>query len=179
MTNYELHSMMHVAEANISGLEESDVCKQSVTGYKFTPESTNCRVQISGGSEEQENPWKLMIYGGTSTQEAKSHINELKQDIEKGGGEFELIRPPEITNLVVGGSLDHSVNLESISVRLNKEDSDVEYEPEQFPALILHLDEPSCTVLLFSTGELLIQGVSELEPVPEIIERVKKRVKES
>ncbi len=46
--------------------------------------------------------------------------------------------------------------------------SDVEYNPERFPGLIMRVKEPKATILIFSTGKLVVTGLraaSEAESV--------------
>jgi len=164
--------MMHVAEASISGLDDSKICSKSTVGYEFSPEDTNCKLLISGGSEK-EKPWKLMIYGGKSTEEVESYIEQLEETLEREGGGFDLLKEPEITNLVAGGSLNQQINLEKKFEELSGRGFTLEYEPEQFPAIMLEVKNPSCTVLLFSTGKYILQGVRRIENIEPIIERIK------
>jgi len=59
----------------------------------------------------------------------------------------------------VSGDFDTSLQLEALAVTLDEQGIDVEYEPEQFPAAIVKLDEPPVTFLLFSTAKFVIQGL--------------------
>ncbi len=164
---YTVHSMMHVAEAQASNLSEIDRLEDMLTGYKYSAQGSTCKIMVSGGSEEKEQPWKLMIYGGTSTEEAEGYIQELGESVEDAGGEFELTKSPVITNLAVSGELGtDSLNLEGLSVNLTQKGFDFEYEPEQFPALQFYMKEPECTFLLFSTGSYVIQGLREFDDIP-------------
>jgi len=42
----------------------------------------------------------------------------------------------------------------------------VEYEPEQFPGLVLRLDRPKVVVLLFGSGKLVVTGGKEAPGTP-------------
>ncbi len=77
----------------------------------------------------------------------------------------------EIQNIVASGKFDFRINLDLLAV----ECENAEYEPEQFPALILRLDEPAVSVSIFSTGRINITGAKDEKSVmraAEIIERI-------
>jgi hypothetical protein len=171
--DFTVHSMMHIAEAKISGLADT-VCSSIDAGYKFSPEGSNCRVMISGGTDDGEQAWKLMIYGGTSTEEVNRYLEELKEAVKESEGTFELTESSTITNLAVSGELDRELNLEQISVEMTRSGVEFEYEPEQFPALVLYMDEPDCTFLLFSTGSYVIQGLNDFDDIPVALGELKK-----
>lgn len=88
------------------------------------------------------------------------------------GHDAELVDGPEITNIVVSGGLGTPIQLEAVTVELTAEGIDIEYEPEQFPATIVKLEEPPVTFLLFSTGRFVIQGLRGLENIEPAIERI-------
>jgi transcription initiation factor TFIID TATA-box-binding protein len=47
-------------------------------------------------------------------------------------------------------TLDTALNLNALAIGLGLEN--IEYEPEQFPGLLYHLDDPRVTVVLFGNG---------------------------
>ena len=57
-------------------------------------------------------------------------------------------------NLVVTTDLKHNLNLNKIAHTL----PNTEYNPEQFPGLIMRIKEPKTAVLLFSSGRLVCTG---------------------
>lgn len=72
----------------------------------------------------------------------------------------------------MSGDFDISLQLETLAVSLRGQEIDVEYEPEQFPAAIVKLDEPAVTFLLFSTGKFVIQRLRRFEDIEPAIERI-------
>ena len=50
----------------------------------------------------------------------------------------------------------------------NHPELDIQYEPEIFPGLILHYEDPKFTALLFSSGKISIVGVREIEAISMI-----------
>lgn len=63
-----------------------------------------------------------------------------------------IIDPPVIQNIVITESQDYPVNL--LHIIHGNPDLICEYEPEQFPGLILK--QPEGTILLFSTGKMVL-----------------------
>jgi transcription initiation factor TFIID TATA-box-binding protein len=70
--------------------------------------------------------------------------------------------------------LDEKIDLNIISRKY----TDVEYNPERFPGLVMRIVNPKATILVFSTGKMVITGMrdpSEAEPVvKEVIKRISK-----
>ncbi|HMF34366.1 MAG TPA: TATA-box-binding protein [Candidatus Lokiarchaeia archaeon] len=56
--------------------------------------------------------------------------------------------------------------------------ADVEYNPERFPGLVMRIEKPKATILVFSTGKMVVTGLrhaSEAEiVVGEVVKRIKK-----
>ncbi len=69
------------------------------------------------------------------------------------------ISSPIIQNIVIIESLNSPVNL--LSVIQKNPELICEYEPEQFPGLIMK--QPGGTILLFSTGKMVLTGLKSIE----------------
>ncbi len=69
------------------------------------------------------------------------------------------ISTPIIQNIVITESLNSPVNL--LSVIHKNPELIYEYEPEQFPGLIMK--QPGGTILLFSTGKMVLTGLKSVE----------------
>jgi len=67
----------------------------------------------------------------------------------------------QIQNVVCTAELsDHlNLNLNALAIGLGLEKT--EYEPEQFPGLIFRPSSSSCTILIFSSGKVVIAGVRD------------------
>lgn len=64
----------------------------------------------------------------------------------------------KIVNLVVTTDLEHKLHLEKIASTL----SNVEYNPEQFPGLVLRIKEPKTSALLFTSGKVVCTGAKDM-----------------
>ncbi len=149
----------------LAGFEQTDA------GHKFTPEDSNVRIIISGRDWSEK---RILIYGSTSTEEAQAHVETIIDRVAEVDHDAELINGPEITNIAVSGDSGTSLQLETVAVTFHEQGIDVEYEPEQFPAVIVKLEELEVTFLLFSTGKFSIQGLITLDNIEKSINHILK-----
>ena len=56
-----------------------------------------------------------------------------------------------VVNIVVSTSLEHEIPLEKMAATL----SNTEYNPEQFPGLVIRIKEPKTSALIFSSGKVV------------------------
>jgi len=79
-----------------------------------------------------------------------------------------------VVNIVVSTSLEHDIPLEKMAATL----SNTEYNPEQFPGLVIRIKDPKTSALIFSSGKVVCTGARTLEDVrkslKKIIESLKK-----
>jgi len=80
------------------------------------------------------------------------------------------IPPKEISvvNIVVSASLGHDIPLEKMAATL----SNTEYNPEQFPGLVIRIKEPKTSALIFSSGKIVCTGARSIEKVHESIKKI-------
>jgi transcription initiation factor TFIID TATA-box-binding protein len=75
-----------------------------------------------------------------------------------------------LQNIVVTHSIGYEIDLESLVISLPFDRS--EYEPEQFPGLIYHLDDPKVVFLIFASGKCVISGSKNFEDVESAIAKI-------
>ena len=78
-----------------------------------------------------------------------------------------------VVNLVVTSDLKHTLNLEKLASTL----PNTEYNPEQFPGLVMRIKTPKTAVLLFSSGKIVCTGSKSLIKAEESIQNVIKTLK--
>jgi len=74
----------------------------------------------------------------------------------------------KIQNIVATTSLGKEVPL----TKLAKTVPNTEYNPEQFPGLVLRVKQPKSAVLVFSSGNLVCTGTKSISQVKQVIEQV-------
>ena len=79
----------------------------------------------------------------------------------------------KIQNIVATASLGKDVPLTKLAKTL----SNTEYNPEQFPGLVLRVKKPKSAVLVFSSGNLVCTGTKSTAQVREVIREVIKQLK--
>lgn len=75
----------------------------------------------------------------------------------------------EVHNLVGVASVNSRINLEALSISLGL--GNIEYEPEQFPALFYRSSDYPCTFSIFAPGRMVISGGIDPEEMEAAFER--------
>ncbi|MCC7575006.1 TATA-box-binding protein [Candidatus Woesearchaeota archaeon] len=73
-----------------------------------------------------------------------------------------------VVNIVVSSSLEHDIPLEKMAATL----PNTEYNPEQFPGLVIRIREPKTSALIFSSGNIVCTGAKSLDKVEESIKKI-------
>jgi len=74
----------------------------------------------------------------------------------------------KVVNIVVSSSLEKDIPLEKMAATL----SNTEYNPEQFPGLVIRIKEPKTSALIFSSGKIVCTGARNLEDVRLSINKI-------
>ncbi len=78
----------------------------------------------------------------------------------------------KVQNIVATTSLGKPISL----TKLARSQSNTEYNPEQFPGLVLRIKKPKSAVLVFSSGNLVCTGTKSIAQVKEVINQVIKQI---
>ncbi len=86
-----------------------------------------------------------------------------------------LVGKKEITivNIVVSTAIEKDVPLEKMAATL----PNTEYNPEQFPGLVLRIKDPKTSALVFSSGKVVCTGARNLADVDRSIQCIIKCLK--
>jgi transcription initiation factor TFIID TATA-box-binding protein len=74
----------------------------------------------------------------------------------------------KIENVVASASLNVPIKLEKLVSNLDN----VEYEPEQFPGLVLRLKDPKAAALIFSSGKVVCTGAKSPKDSKLVIAKI-------
>ena len=80
----------------------------------------------------------------------------------------ETKRDIRVVNIVVSTALEHDIPLEKMAATL----SNTEYNPEQFPGLVIRIKEPKTSALIFSSGKVVCTGARTLDKVDESMKKI-------
>ncbi|MHA2035663.1 MAG: TATA-box-binding protein [Promethearchaeota archaeon] len=108
---------------------------------------------------------------------------ETKEEKEKEGEEregeydFEEDLDYKIENVVatVVVEITEKIDLNQIARR----HADVEYNPERFPGLVMRIEKPRATILIFSTGKMVVTGLRQATEAPRVVEKVVKNIRKA
>jgi transcription initiation factor TFIID TATA-box-binding protein len=84
----------------------------------------------------------------------------------------DIMADMKIENVVASTTIAKELDLTKLSKAL----PEGEYEPEQFPGLVLRLDEPKTAALLFRSGKVVCTGAKTIKDVERAIKKVCKKV---
>jgi len=78
-----------------------------------------------------------------------------------------------VVNIVVSAALEHDIPLEKMAATL----PNTEYNPEQFPGLVLRIKNQKTTSLIFNSGKIVCTGAKTLDIVTKSIQEIIKTLK--
>ncbi len=74
----------------------------------------------------------------------------------------------KIENIVATVILNQTLDLDLIEQNI----PEIEYNPEQFPGLILRIDSPKVTALIFKSGKMVITGAKKTNDLIKAVKRI-------
>ncbi|MEM2769262.1 MAG: hypothetical protein QXQ78_00710 [Candidatus Anstonellales archaeon] len=158
-----------VASADLSVEIDIDKFARTSENVEYEPE------QFPGAIIRYTNPrttvllfrnGRIVIVGSKSQNDIKDTIVQLVNDLNARG----VIRSNttltadtikyNIPNYVALGELEFSIDLDNL---LTDPDLNLEYEPEQFPGIMIWIDKYSSTALVFRNGKIILSGNRDIE----------------
>ncbi|HIP90133.1 MAG TPA: TATA-box-binding protein [Candidatus Nanopusillus sp.] len=80
----------------------------------------------------------------------------------------------KVKNLVISADLKTNIPLEKLAIELPNAD----YNPEQFPGLILRFEKETPTMLVFNSGKVIVTGSKSVKEAREMIEKLRSVLKQ-
>ncbi|WP_312912653.1 TATA-box-binding protein [Natronosalvus caseinilyticus] len=166
-----------VASTGIGQEIELDALGQDLDNVQYDPDhfpGLIYRLQEPKATVLLFRTGKIVCTGATSAENADTALRLVFETLHDLGIEIPTAQEITIQNLVSNADLNQQLNLNAIAIGLGLEA--VEYEPEQFPGLLYRLNEPDSVVLLFTSGKLLITGVTTREEIKDSIAVIIRRL---
>jgi transcription initiation factor TFIID TATA-box-binding protein len=118
---------------------------------------------------------KMVCTGTKSEKDARRAVMKVTRELKKGC--IVIVGEPEISiqNVVASVQLGGMVDLEKAAYTLGH----AMYEPEQFPGLIYHMDEPKVVFLLFASGKLVCAGAKKEPEAYAAVEKLQLLLEET
>ena len=80
----------------------------------------------------------------------------------------------EVKNVVATAHVDIEEKMDLTEIARNLS---VEYDPERFPGVIMRLEEPRATLLIFSTGKMVITGLRKSQDAEVAVEAAIEKIR--
>jgi len=105
-------------------------------------------------------------------EEKKEAIKEKEDEIEVEEGVDYKIENVVATVVV---EITEKIDLNIIA----RKHADVEYNPERFPGLVMRILKPKATILIFSTGKMVVTGMRKASEADRVVEKVLKNIRKA
>jgi transcription initiation factor TFIID TATA-box-binding protein len=102
------------------------------------------------------------------TQSGVTKMKASKKTVKAKVPEKTEKRDIRVVNIVVSTSLEQDIPLEKMAATL----PNTEYNPEQFPGLVIRIKEPKTSALIFSSGKIVCTGAKSMDKVEESIQQI-------
>ncbi len=83
----------------------------------------------------------------------------------------------QIENVVATVAMDIKEKID-LNV-LARKYADCEYNPERFPGLVMRVADPKATILVFSTGKMVVTGLRQASEAKAVVDTVVQRIKKA
>jgi transcription initiation factor TFIID TATA-box-binding protein len=162
-----------VASATLEHNLDLEVVSRVLPSGKYNPD------EFPGVIYQLKNPkaaglifssGKIVCAGAKSERQAKRALNKIVDELKMNG--VVIIGKPtiKVQNVVASVDVEGMIDLEAAACTLER----TVYDPEQFPGLILRMDSPPMTFLLFSKGKIVCAGARSEKDLYEGLQQLEK-----
>ncbi len=108
---------------------------------------------------------------------AEEEIEDKEEEVKDEDYDLESNLDYKIENVVatVVVEITEKIDLNQIA----RKHPEVEYNPERFPGLVMRIEKPRATILIFSTGKMVVTGLRKAAEAPRVVEKVVKNIKKA
>jgi len=174
MSKDELKIRNMVVSVDFSGKVDLDKMSSELKNTEYAPEQFPglvYRIKSPKSSVLIFSSGKMNCTGTTSMEETKKVIRIVLKDLKKLGVKTKKPRIV-VQNMVLTARLNKRINLEKLL-----ELEGTEYEPEQFPGLVLRLKDPNVAFLIFTSGRVVMTGARDVDMANVAFKKLKQKLK--
>jgi len=102
----------------------------------------------------------------------EKEIKDKEEEIEDGN-DLDYKIENVVATVVV--EITEKIDLNIIA----RKHADVEYNPERFPGLVMRILKPKATILIFSTGKMVVTGMRKASEADRVVEKVLKNIRKA
>ena len=103
--------------------------------------------------------------------EKEKNVDEASEADKKAGLDYKIENV--VATVVV--EITEKIDLNIIA----RKHADVEYNPERFPGLVMRILKPKATILIFSTGKMVVTGMRKASEADRVVEKVLKNIRKA
>ena len=103
--------------------------------------------------------------------EKEKNVDEASEADKKAGLDYKIENV--VATVVV--EITEKIDLNIIA----RKHADVEYNPERFPGLVMRILKPKATILIFSTGKMVVTGLRKANEAGQVVEKVLKNIRKA
>ncbi len=103
--------------------------------------------------------------------EKEKNVDEASEADKKAGLDYKIENV--VATVVV--EITEKIDLNIIA----RKHADVEYNPERFPGLVMRILKPKATILIFSTGKMVVTGMRKASEAGRVVEKVLKNIRKA
>ncbi len=104
-------------------------------------------------------------------------VEEKFENGEEKKEDFESDLDYKIENVVATVVVEITEKVDLIKIA--SKHPEVEYNPERFPGLVMRIEKPRATILIFSTGKMVVTGLRKAAEAPRVVEKVVKNIRKA
>jgi len=104
-------------------------------------------------------------------EEEEKNVDEASEADKKAGLDYKIENV--VATVVV--EITEKIDLNIIA----RKHADVEYNPERFPGLVMRILKPKATILIFSTGKMVVTGLRKANEAGQVVEKVLKNIRKA
>lgn len=98
---------------------------------------------------------KILVTGITTLEKGKEIILNLRKMIKDVDAKINMKRAIKLENMVVRSNLDRTLDLQAMALAI----PGAEYDPIRFNGLVLRMDKPDASFILFQSGVLIVTDI--------------------
>ena len=98
---------------------------------------------------------KILVTGVTTLDKGKEVILSLRKMVKAVDAKVSMKRAIKLENMVVRSNLERTLDLQAIALAI----PGTEYDPTRFKGLVLRMDEPDASFILFQSGVLIVTDI--------------------
>ena len=118
---------------------------------------------------------KILVTGVTTLEKGKEVILSLRKMVKAVDAKVSMKRAIKLENMVVRSNLERTLDLQAIALAI----PGTEYDPTRFKGLVLRMDKPGASFILFQSGVLIVTDIVSEAKAKKALNALKKFMTES